>query len=103
MTLPGRDYVVEAFPSDRADQPLSVAVLPWRSAAFSASSRPVDLNSEISKLRNKDSSATIAGDGYVILLSDQTRVKFSAHTKRTASCDSKQCGLIGFASLLHRR
>src|SRR5215831_11211908 len=32
VCLPEHDQVVETFPSDRADQPLDVRVLPWRSA-----------------------------------------------------------------------
>jgi hypothetical protein len=47
-----------------------------RSAAFSASSRLVDLSGEINRLRKRDSSATIAADGYVIPSPDQYGRRF---------------------------
>ena len=60
VRLPKYDHVVETLPSDRADQPLRVRILPrYRSAAFSASSRLFDLNGEANRVRTKQISAII--------------------------------------------
>jgi hypothetical protein len=48
----------------------------YRSAAFSASSRLAGLSGEISTLRNRNSSATITPDGYVIPSLDQHGRRF---------------------------
>ena len=87
MSVSKHDDVVNTFPSDRANQsPLVNSIRPssfrcsttnWcRSAAFSASSRNAGLRGEISRLKNRNNSATIAPNGFVIPLQDHYGRRF---------------------------
>ena len=86
MPLSKHDDIVQAFPSDRADQPFGISVLPWRSRR----SRPV---TNAHRPKTADENVTVDS---VAVTHDVLRGFFPTVGLRQLACDPFSRWVRGF-------